>query len=262
MVGTIHCADLSKKYGTGEDTLTVMENLSLDVDDREFVVLVGPSGCGKTTLLKMMDGQIEPTSGEVRINDQTVTGPVPEVAMVFQSFELLPWRSVMKNVELGLEIQGVPKDERRERAQRWIDMVGLEGFEDSYPSGLSGGMQQRVGLARALAVEPEILLMDEPFGALDAQTKDEMQTELLQLWEREQKTVFFITHDISEAIYLADRVLVMSQKPAVISKEIEIPFSRPRAGRRVEIETDDRFEEIERELRAELGLDKQAMAQT
>lgn len=262
MAGTIQCDNISKQYGDGADAVSVLENISIDVEDREFVVVVGPSGCGKTTLLKMMDGQVEPTSGEIRINDQVVTGPIPEVAMVFQSFQLLPWRTIISNVELGLEIQNVPKKERRERAQEWINSVGLDGFEDRYPSDLSGGMQQRVGIARALAVDPEILLMDEPFGALDAQTKDEMQTELLELWEQEQKTVVFITHDISEAIYLADRVLVMSTKPAKISKEIEIPFERPRAGRRVEIEADDRFEKIERELRSELGLDKQVKAQS
>lgn len=262
MVGTIHCDDVTKQYNEGGNPLSVLDGISLNIDDEEFVVIVGPSGCGKTTFLKMIDGQIEPSAGEIRINDQPVTGPIPEVAMVFQSFQLLPWRTVIKNVELGLEIQNVPENQRREQAQKWINLVGLDGFEDSYPSDLSGGMQQRVGLARALAVDPEILLMDEPFGALDAQTKDKMQTELLQLWEQEQKTVVFITHDISEAIYLADRVLVMSQKPATISKEIDIPFSRPRAGHRVEIESDNRFGEIERELRSELGLDEKVKAQS
>lgn len=245
---------LRKVYGEGADALTVLDGLDFTVDRGEFVVLVGPSGCGKSTLLGLIDGLIEPTAGSIRIDGDPVTGPRTDVAMVFQSFQLLPWRTVRDNVAIGLEIQGVGQRERYARADEWIDTVGLDGFADAYPDELSGGMRQRVGLARALAVDPSLLLMDEPFGALDAQTKDRLQTELLRLWEQRRSTVVFITHDIDESIYLADRVLVMSSKPADIVAEFEVPFERPRWSRRLEIETDDRFEEIKRGLRRQLGL--------
>lgn len=251
--------DLRKVYGSGPDALTVLDGLDFTVEHEEFVVVVGPSGCGKSTLLEMIDGLIEPTAGSIRVDGDPVAGPRTDVAMVFQSFQLLPWRTVRENVAIGLEIQGVDERERTARAQDWIETVGLEGFADSYPEELSGGMQQRVGLARALAVDPDILLMDEPFGALDAQTKDRLQTELLQLWEKRQSTVVFVTHDIDEAIYLADRVLVLSSKPAEIVAEFEVPFERPRWSRRLEIETDDRFEAIERDLRQQLGLTPESM---
>ncbi len=245
---------LTKVYGEGPESLTVFEDLDFTVDPEEFVVIVGPSGCGKSTLLNVIDGLIEPTAGTVEIHGDPVAGPRNDVARVFQSFELLPWRTVRDNVAIGLEIQGVPEAERYARAEEWIETVGLAEFTDSYPDELSGGMQQRVGLARALTVDPEILLMDEPFGALDAQTRDRLQTELLQLWEQRQSTVVFITHDIDEAIYLADRVLVMSQKPAEIVAEFDVPFERPRWSRRLDIETDDRFGALERDLRRQLGL--------
>ena len=254
MVQDINVAGVSKWYGEDEDTLQVLDDIDFDVEQREFVVIVGPSGCGKTTLLHIIDGLVQPSDGEVRVGGTAVREPRQEMAMVFQSFELFPWRSIVENVALGLEIQGYSKSERREIALEWIDRVGLNGFEESYPDELSGGMQQRVGLARALAVDPDVLLMDEPFGALDAQTKDQMQTELLQIWEDQRKTVVFITHDISEAIFLGDRVLVMSQKPAGIVRDISIDFERPRWDRRLEVERDDRFQEIERQIRQDLGL--------
>lgn len=250
----IKIEDITKSYGEGEKRVQVLDGIDFTVDDREFVVILGPSGCGKTTLLKMMDGLISPTSGEITIDGNPITGPRPELALVFQNFGLFPWRTVRRNITLGLEIQGVPKDAQQRRANELIELIGLEGFEESYPSELSGGMQQRVGLARALAVNPEVLLMDEPFGALDAQTKDQMQTELLRLWEDERKTVVFITHDISEAVYLADRILVMSSKPSTMVHEVDVDFERPRWNRRLEIENDDRFEQIERELREHLNL--------
>ncbi|WP_436348254.1 ABC transporter ATP-binding protein [Natronorubrum sp. FCH18a] len=244
----------SKTYGSGEGMLHVIDEIDIDVDANELVVIVGPSGCGKSTLLKMVDGLVSPTSGEVRIGGETVTGSRSEVAMVFQDFNLLPWRTVLENVKFGLEVQGVDGETQREQSLEWIEKVGLDGFEDSYPHELSGGMQQRVGLARALAIDPEVLLMDEPFGALDAQTKDKMQTELLRLLANENKTVVFITHDIREAILIADRVLVMSTKPATILADLDIDFERPRWNRRTEIETSDLFEEYETRIRKELGL--------
>lgn len=254
MMGKIVGTDIAKWFGEGESRLDVFTDLNFDITDREFAVIVGPSGCGKTTLLRMMMGLVEPSDGDVLIDGAPVTEPRDEVAMVFQNFELLPWRSVIDNVALGLEIQGMAKDERFERAREWIERAGLDGFESSYPNELSGGMQQRVGLARALVTDPDVLLMDEPFGALDAQTKDRMQTYLLELWEEQKKTVAFVTHDIQEAIFLGDRVFVMSEKPARFTKELRIDFDRPRWKRRMEIENDDQFAEYEQAIRAELGL--------
>ena len=204
----IDIRELTKVFGEGSSAVHELDEITFTVPERQFVCILGPSGCGKTTLLKMMDGLVEPTSGEIRIGDRLVTEPTEEAALVFQNFELFPWRTTLDNIALGLEIRGVGEEERHERARELVDRVGLVGFEDSFPAELSGGMQQRVGLARALAVDPEVLLMDEPFGSLDAQTKDRMQTQLLNLWEREKKTVVFVTHDIRESIFLADRVLV------------------------------------------------------
>lgn len=254
MPKSIEVENIVKTYGEGPNAVHVLDGINFVIEEREFVCILGPSGCGKTTLLKMMDGLIDPTEGEIRIGGTPVDEPTADAALVFQNFELFPWRNTLENVALGLEISGMGKEERRERAQEWIDRVQLDGFEESYPSELSGGMQQRVGLARALAVDPEVLLMDEPFGALDAQTKDRMQTQLLQLWEQEKKTVAFVTHDIRESVFLADRVLVMSSKPSSVVADIDIPFERPRWNRRIEVENDDRFEDIERELRSHLGL--------
>lgn len=245
---------VSKSYEVGDDSLHVLDDVSVTVEPGEFVVVVGPSGCGKTTLLNLLDGLVEPTSGTIEIGGSVVTGPREDVGMVFQSAELLPWRTVRDNVAMGLEIQGVAQPERDDRADEWIGRVGLSGFEDRYPSELSGGMEQRVGLARALAVEPNVLLLDEPFGSLDALTKDRMQTELLQLWERQRSTAVFITHDIDEAIFLADRLLVMSGKPANVVAEIDVDFERPRWNRRLAVEADQRFDRLVERLRNELGL--------
>jgi NitT/TauT family transport system ATP-binding protein len=251
----IEVESIGKRYGEGDDALKVMEDVSFEIEENEFVSIIGPSGCGKTTLLKIIDGLVPSSSGEVRIDGARVTSPRPTSAMVFQTFQLLPWRNVVDNVALGLEIQGLEKAERQRVAHEWIETVGLEGFEDSYPWELSGGMKQRVGLARALAIDPEILLMDEPFGALDAQTRDQMQGELLELLEQKRKTIVFVTHDIEEAIFLADRVLVLSSKPATITRELEVDLERPRWNRRVEIIEDDRFDHWMRTLRQDLGLD-------
>jgi NitT/TauT family transport system ATP-binding protein len=254
MTQPIRIDEVSKWYDSGDSEIHVLDNLSLDVTEGEFVAVLGPSGSGKTTLIKMVDGLVDISAGSIHVGDRRVEEPSTDVAMVFQTFQLYPWRSVIDNVALGLEIQGVPKAERRERAREWIDTVGLDGFEQSYPYELSGGMQQRVGLARALVVDPDVLLMDEPFGALDAQTKDRLQSELLELLGERSKTVMFVTHDIREAVFLADRVVVLDTIPASITMELDIDFDRPRWTRREEIEGNEQFAEYEHRLREHLGL--------
>ncbi|MGH7058404.1 MAG: ABC transporter ATP-binding protein, partial [Acetobacteraceae bacterium] len=193
-----------------------LEGVSLEVQDREFLALLGPSGCGKSTLLYLLGGFIPVEGGAITVGGKPVDGPSPDRGIVFQHFALFPWKTVRENILYGLEKQGMPKSEREHRAQDFVDLVHLKGFEDSYPSQLSGGMRQRVAIARTLAVEPEILLMDEPFGALDAQTRALMHEELLAIMRRAPKTVVFVTHDVREAVYLADRVAVMSARPGRI----------------------------------------------
>jgi NitT/TauT family transport system ATP-binding protein len=198
-----------------------LEGVSLDVQDREFVALLGPSGCGKSTLLYLLGGFIPVEDGTISVGGRQVHGPSPDRGIVFQHFALFPWKTVRQNILYGLEKQGMAKAERERRAQEFIELVHLKGFEDSYPSQLSGGMRQRVAIARTLAVEPEILLMDEPFGALDAQTRALMHEELLAIMRRAPKTVVFVTHDVREAVYLADRVAVMSARPGRIKEIVD-----------------------------------------
>jgi NitT/TauT family transport system ATP-binding protein len=198
-----------------------LEGVSLDVQDREFVALLGPSGCGKSTLLYLLGGFIPVEAGEITVGGKPVNGPNRERGIVFQNFALFPWKTVRQNILYGLEKQGMPQPEREQRTQELVKLVHLKGFEDSYPSELSGGMKQRVAIARALAVEPEILLMDEPFGALDAQTRALMHEELLAIMRRAPKTVVFVTHDVREAVYLADRVAVMSARPGRIKEIVD-----------------------------------------
>jgi NitT/TauT family transport system ATP-binding protein len=237
---------LTKGFLRGRgDIIPVLADVSFAVADLEFVAIVGPSGCGKSTFLRIVDGLIEPDKGVVRLNGQAVQGPGHGRGMVFQSFDLFPWRTALSNVEFGLEMDSVSRHERRERAQRWIELVGLKGFEHSYPHQLSGGMQQRVGIARALAIEPEVLLMDEPFGALDVQTRDLLQDELLAIWQRKRKTVLFVTHSIEEAIYLADRVLIFTPRPARVERTLEVPFPRPRTE---DVKSSHAFVELRREI--------------
>jgi NitT/TauT family transport system ATP-binding protein len=200
----------------------------IDVREGEFLSIVGPSGCGKSTFLNVLLGLLKPDSGQLSLRGKTIAGPGPDRAMVFQEFGLLPWRTVRSNIELGLELKGTPANTRRNIARRFIDMVGLAGFEEHYPHELSGGMKQRVGLARALATDPDVLLMDEPFAALDAQTRDLMQVELLRIWNQARKTVLFVTHQIDEAIYLSDRVVVMTKRPGHAKKIFDINLPRPR----------------------------------
>jgi NitT/TauT family transport system ATP-binding protein len=208
----------------------------------EFVSLLGPSGCGKSTLLDIVGGLERPTSGEVTIGGKKVEGPHPKVAMVFQLMSVFPWRTAVENVEFGLELQNVSPRIRREKALEVIQLVGLGGFEDKYPSQLSGGMNQRLAIARALALDPDILLMDEPFGSLDEQTRFLMGLELLRIWEVTKKTILFVTHSIAESIQLSDRVLVMSARPSVIREQIPIPLPRPRTIESLTTETATRIE--------------------
>ena len=225
--------------------VTALENISLDVEDKEFSVIVGPSGCGKTSLLRLVAGLIEPTEGAISLDDTRISGPGRDRGMVFQSYTLFPWLTVQDNVEFGLRIAGIPAAQRRDTARRFIAQVGLNGFERLYPKQLSGGMMQRVALARALANDPAILLMDEPFGALDSQTRSLMQELLLDIWQASHKTVLFITHDIDESILLGDRVYVMTARPGRIKEMVQIELPRPRT---VDTLTSDAFIAIKRRI--------------
>ena len=207
-----------------------LEDISLQVQPREFLALLGPSGCGKSTLLYLIGGFLPIEKGTIAVNGEPVKAPGPDRGIVFQHFALFPWKTVRDNILYGLERQDMPKAERLERAQHFIDLVGLSGFEDSYPSQLSGGMKQRTALARTLAFDPSILLMDEPFGALDAQTRHLMQAELLSIWQRTPKTVIFVTHDVQEAVYLADRVAVMTARPGRIKTIVDTKFDKNDPG--------------------------------
>ena len=226
----LEAIDVSMEYHqprTGHHVLAI-DGLSIAIEESEFVSIVGPSGCGKSTFLKVVDGLCSPTSGRILLDGREVSRPGRDRAMVFQDAALFPWYTVLGNIAYGLECQGVSGKDARARAQRLVSLVGLESFEHHYPYELSGGMQQRVNLARALAVDPELLLMDEPLAALDAQTRELMQAELLNIWSQSRKTVLFITHQIDEAVYLSDRVLVMSARPGRILADIQITISRPR----------------------------------
>jgi NitT/TauT family transport system ATP-binding protein len=238
--------NVSKRFGPeGARSVPVLVDLSFSVRDLEFVAVLGPSGCGKSTFLRIVAGLIDPDAGSILINGAAVKGPGHGRAMVFQGFDLFPWRTTIDNVAFGLEMLNMPASERRHVAQHYVKLVGLSGFEHAYPFQLSGGMQQRVGLARALAIKPSVLLMDEPFGALDVQTRDLLQDEVLRIWQNEQKTVVFVTHSIEEAIYLADRVVVFSPRPARIDRIIDVPFARPRNE---ELKTSLPFMEMRREI--------------
>lgn len=205
-----------------------LEACSLEIAENELLCIIGPSGCGKTTLLRIIDGLIRPDGGRVLVGGQEISGPRRDVAMVFQHFGLFPWKSVNDNIAYGLRIQGRPEDEIRKAVPYYIDLIGLSGFEQTYPYQLSGGMQQRVGLARALAINPSVLLMDEPFGSLDAHTRELMQEELLRLWRMQPKTLVFVTHSIDEAILLGGRIALMSGRPGCITEILDVDIPRPR----------------------------------
>jgi len=244
----LEAREVSKAYVRSKDErVSVCDRLSLAVEDREFVAILGPSGCGKSTFLRIADGLVPPDSGAILIDGRDVTGVEggADRAMVFQSFDLFPWRTTLGNIEFGLENARMGAGERRELAMHYIELVGLQGFERAYPHELSGGMQQRVGFARALAVRPAILLMDEPFGALDIQTRDVLQDELLRIWNTERKTVLFVTHSIEEALYLADRIAIVTPRPARIDKLISVPFARPRDET---VKADAAFVELRQEI--------------
>jgi NitT/TauT family transport system ATP-binding protein len=215
---------VSKAFGT----LSALVDVSLRVGAGEFLTLIGPSGCGKTTLLKTIAGLVPVDSGRVVVGTRAVTGPGRDCSVVFQDFALLPWATVQRNVEFGLLVRGVAAADRASRARWYIAKVGLAGFEEAYPAQLSGGMQQRVGLARALAVDPQVLLMDEPFASIDEQTRRVFQDDLLALWSEERKTVVFVTHSMEEAIYLSDRVVVLSPRPGRVHQILDVPLPRPR----------------------------------
>jgi len=219
---------VGKAYETPTGSVEAMQDVSLEVGEGEFVSIVGPSGCGKSTLLEIVGGLIEPSGGEVKIDGRLVKGTDPAIGIVFQQESAFPWRSVAENVEFGLEMSGVATDERRRRAHEMIELVGLSGFADRYPSELSGGMRQRVAIARTLVMEPEIILMDEPFGALDEQTRLILGEELLRIRSATNATILFITHSFDEALLLSDRIVVMTARPGRVKKIVENPLPRPR----------------------------------
>lgn len=246
---TIEHVTIAYETAGGDGRFVAVEDFTLTIERGNFVTLVGPSGCGKSSLLLAIDGLVEPAEGRVLVDGTQVTGPGRDRAMVFQHFALMPWRTVLENVRFGLELQRWSADDPQKRSRRFVGLVGLAGFEDYYPHQLSGGMQQRVGIARALAVNPDILLMDEPFGALDAQTREVMGTELLRIWEEDKKTALFVTHSIEEAILLGDTVVVMSKNPGRITEEISVELPRPRT---LEMTDTKAFADYRRRIRTHL----------
>lgn len=237
--------NLYKIYNNQSKPFTVLQNVDLQLYPREFVCIVGSSGCGKSTLLNIIAGLVPPSSGEVRVDNEVVLGPGPDRGMVFQSYTLYPWLTVAQNIGFGSKLRSLPRVERRERIGYFLEVVGLTRFAKAYPKQLSGGMKQRVAIARALANEPEVLLMDEPFGALDAQTKEQMQQFLLELWEQTHTTILMITHDVEEAVFLSRRVYVMSAHPGQIKEDIPITLAEHRD---VEMKLSSEFVEIKRQV--------------
>lgn len=226
---TLEVQGLNKEFETAGGSVTALQDINFKTHKREFVCVIGPSGCGKSTLIRILAGLETPTSGKMLLDGKVVHGPGPDRGMVFQGYTLFPWLTVKKNVMFGLEQAGHSKQVAEEDARQWIDLVGLTSFVDSYPHQLSGGMKQRVAIARALANQPRILLMDEPFGALDAQTRAKMQSYLMDIWQNIDITILFITHDLDEAIYLADRILVLKAHPGEVQELIEVPVPQPRS---------------------------------
>ncbi|HIX30093.1 MAG TPA: ABC transporter ATP-binding protein [Candidatus Blautia stercoravium] len=232
---------IEKKYNTRKGEVVALNGVNFDIKENEFICVIGPSGCGKSTLLNIIAGLLEPTAGQILVDGKPIQGTGTDRGVVFQQYALFPWLTVKKNVEFGLKLKGISKDECDSIAMKYLKMVELEKFADSYPKELSGGMKQRVAIARAYAMNPEVLLMDEPFGALDAQTRTQLQTELLKAWQEENKTCFFVTHDIEEAIVLATRVVIMSARPGRIKEVVDIDIPYPRDQ---ETKMSERFSEL------------------
>jgi NitT/TauT family transport system ATP-binding protein len=263
--GKLDVVHLSKSYRKGDLEIEAVRDVTFSIADGEFVSIVGASGCGKTTLLRMLEGLIAPTSGSINLDGKPIDGPGHGPAMVFQQDRLLPWRNVLNNVLLGPEIRGRVSSTEQDRAAHYIHLVGLRGFEKHYPHELSGGMRQRVNLARALAAEPDVLLLDEPFASLDAQTREIMQAELLRVWRETKKTAVFVTHQIDEAVYLSDRVLVLTVRPGRLKEEVVVDLPRPRElslKRTPEFVTytDHIWRLIEQEVRDGIGLEAREAA--
>ncbi|HVK98581.1 MAG TPA: ABC transporter ATP-binding protein [Dongiaceae bacterium] len=242
--GSVRIDGVQVLLGEGARRFEALNQVSLSVQAGEFVCLLGPSGCGKSTLLGLLAGHLKPSQGRVTVDNEAINGPAPDRGLVFQQHTLFPWKTVLDNVTFGLKMKGLAKAERNRLALDLLAQVGLRGFEQAYPSQLSGGMQQRVEIARVLINQPRLLLMDEPFGALDAQTRLSMQSLLLEVWSRIRTTVVFVTHDIDEALFLADRVVVMSARPGRIVEQLTVPFARPR---RLDITTDPAFVALKRQ---------------
>jgi NitT/TauT family transport system ATP-binding protein len=242
-MGKLEIRGLTQSFARDDGSrLVVLDNISLEVQDKEFVCILGSSGCGKTTLLRMIAGLDAAESGSIVIDGEVMKGTSPKVGMVFQEYSLFPWRTVIDNIAFGLEMQGIKKEERYRIAEQYLKLVNLTQFRNSYPSELSGGMRQRVAVARALALDPIVLLMDEPFGALDAQTRNMLQTELLEIWEKTKKTVIFITHSVDEAVFLSDRIVVLTPRPGRICRIFTVDLPRPRDR------TGPKFAEVRREV--------------
>lgn len=237
--------DLSVSFTKHGRTIVAVDRVNVSLNDGEFVAIVGPSGSGKSTFLMALDGLITPSSGSISVNGKSINGPGQDRAVVFQDACLLPWRTIIDNIAYGLELAGRPKQERLRIAHELIALTGLKGFENFHPQQLSGGMRQRVNIARALAADPEVLLLDEPFSGLDSQTRETMQSELLKIWGERRKTAVFVTHQIDEAVYLADRVIAFSARPARIVQEWRIPFDRPR---QLELKHTREHRDIENEI--------------
>jgi NitT/TauT family transport system ATP-binding protein len=246
----IECVGVGKIYPGKNEPVEALRGIDFTCDAGDFVCLLGRSGCGKSTLLQMMAGLEAPTAGQIAVAGRELHGPSPDAAIVFQDHGLFPWMTVQKNVEFNMKARGTPAAERKRIAAHFIAMTSLTGFEGRYPHELSGGMRQRVGIARALTTDPKALLMDEPFGALDAQTRGNLQDELLQIWEKQRTTVLFVTHSIDEALLLADRILVFSPRPGRIAADIEVDLPRPRAPQ------SDAFSALARELRGLVGAER------
>lgn len=227
-MSTLEIKNLKKEFNGHSGKVIALENINFTIEDGEFVSIVGTSGCGKSTLLSIIAGLAKETSGSVILNDNTISGPGPDRAVVFQSDASFPWLTVRQNIEYGLKIKKIPKTKREEISNELLTLLSLEKFENAYPRELSGGMRKRIDIGRAYAVDPEILLMDEPFGALDVVTREHMQDELLRLWSEKKKTVIFVTHDLEEAMYLSSKIILLSPRPGRVKKVIEVPFERPR----------------------------------